>query len=84
MPHFILEMGLGAGLNQANVSSLWDKLLDPTVVFATEKKFLKEGKLYVRVSSSVVRNFLFTKRTSIIEQINEAAGKRLVTEIILH
>ena len=84
MPLFIEEMGLRAGLDEAHVSALWDELLGPAVASATKQKRLKDGKLYVKITSSVARNWLFTERTGIVRKINESMGKTLVTDIILY
>jgi predicted nucleic acid-binding Zn ribbon protein len=84
LPLFIQEMGLGPGLDEVRVSTLWDELLGPAIISATQQKRLKEGKLYVRLHSSVVRNHLFTERKNIMMKINEVLGKKLITEIILY
>lgn len=80
---FVKEFGLQEGLNEARVLALWDKLLGASVVKATLHKRFKEGKLYVRLSSSVVRSYLFTERRSIVEKMNLALGKTIVTNLIL-
>ncbi|MDR2585170.1 MAG: DUF721 domain-containing protein [Prevotellaceae bacterium] len=83
-PLFIREMGLETGLSQTRVYALWDELMGPVISSATQQKQLKEGKLYVRLSSSVVRNWLFTKRQSIVQKMNANLGKEMVTDIILY
>ena len=84
LPLFIQEMGLELGLDEVRVSALWDELLGPAIASATKQKRLKEGKLYVKLYSSVVRNHLFTERKNIMMKINEKMEKKLVTEIILY
>ena len=84
LPKFIQEMGLEGGLDEVRISALWDQLLGPSVVSATKKKQLKGGKLYVKLDSSIVRSYLFTERKNILVKMNEAMGKRLVTDIILY
>jgi len=81
---FIREMGLERGLNEARISVLWDELLGPVVASSTQQKRLKDGTFFVRVNSSVVRNYLFTQRTGIADRINKAMGQTLVTDIILN
>ena len=84
LPLLIQEMGWESGLNEARVSALWDELLGPSVALATRQKQLKEGKFYVKLNSSVVRSYLFTERKNILIKINEAMGKRVVTDLILY
>jgi len=84
LPLFIREMGLESGLEQVRVSALWDELLGPSIASTTKQKRLKEGKLYVQLHSSVVRNHLFTERNNIIMKLNKAMGKTLITDLILY
>jgi len=84
LPLFIKEMGLERGLSEVRVLGLWDELLGPAVVSATGNKQLREGKLYVKLNSSVVRSYLFTERRNIVAKINDAMGKKIVTELILY
>ena len=80
---FIKECGLQNGLNEARVLALWDELLGVSVVKATLSKRFREGKLYVKLSSSVVRSYLFTERSRIVETMNKTLGKTIVTDLIL-
>lgn len=84
MPLFIQEMGFEKGLNGVRALALWDELIGPVAVAAIEKREIKRGKLYAKINSSVVRNWLFIRRTNILEKINEVMGKNLVTEIVLY
>ena len=84
LPLLIQEMGWEPGLNEARVSALWDELLGPSVATATYRKQLKEGKFYVKLNSSVVRSYILTEKKNIMIKINEAMGKRVVTELILY
>ena len=83
LPLFIQEMGLGAGLDAARVSELWDQLLGPSITSATQHKRVWEGKLYVKLNSSVVRNYLYIDKINIMSRINDALGKPLITDLIL-
>ena len=80
---FVQEYGLQAGLDEARVLALWDELLGAAVVRATLLKRFRDGKLYVRLSSSVVRSYLFTERKRIVERMNGALGREIITNLIL-
>ena len=84
MTLFVKEMGLESGLDEIRVSQLWDELLGQSIASASIQKQLKEGKYYVLLNSSVVRNYLFTERKNIMAKINEAMGKTLILDIILY
>ena len=80
---FIEEFGLQDGLNQARVLALWDEQLGTAVAKATLQKRFKQGKLYVKLNSSVVRSYLFTERNRIVEKMNRTLGKAIITDLIL-
>ena len=48
----------------------------------TTQIYVSQGKLFVRIESSVVKNELLMVRTGIIEKLNERAGSKVITEII--
>ena len=83
LAEYIKEAGLQEGLNGARVLGLWDEMQAPCVLQAVAEKFFKGGKLYLRLSSSSVRNYLFTDRQHIMTKMNQALGEALVKDIVL-
>jgi len=84
LPLFIKEMGLESGLDEVRLFALWDEMLGPAIASATKQKRLQEGKLFVKSTSSVVRNYLFTERANLVFKINEAMEKKLIKDIVLY
>ncbi|MEN6619556.1 MAG: DUF721 domain-containing protein [Rikenellaceae bacterium] len=80
---FVKESGLENGLQRTKVFSAWDEVVGLKFSKLTTNKFYKDKKLYCTITSSVVRDQLFIKRSQIRIQINELLGQELVDELIL-
>ncbi|MDR2651755.1 MAG: DUF721 domain-containing protein [Prevotellaceae bacterium] len=83
LPLFLKEFGLEKGYRDYKLLKLWDETLGVTVSKATLSKKLEGKKLYVYLSSSVVRAELFMMRSEIIREINNRAGEIIIEELIL-
>lgn len=89
---FLKQSHLATGLNTQRVFSAWDEASGAG--HYTLKRFYRDGKLYITLSSSVVRSQLSFQKALILEKINsilstdelfskEGAGSGFVKEIIL-
>jgi predicted nucleic acid-binding Zn ribbon protein len=80
---FLKESGLEKGYRDYKILKLWDEILGVEISHATLSKRLEGRKLYVYLSSSVVRAELYMMRSEIIAEINRRIGENLITELIL-
>ena len=65
---FIKQMKLAAGLNTQRIFAAWDACSGAGPF--TLKRFYRGGKLYITLSSSVIRNQLSFQREALIEKMN--------------
>ena len=65
---YIKSMKLAAGLNTQRVFAAWDACSGAGAF--TLKRFFRDGKLYITLSSSVVRSQLYFQRDLLIEKMN--------------
>jgi predicted nucleic acid-binding Zn ribbon protein len=77
------EYGLERKYQQAEIGYVWNNLLGPSVAHVTGRVILKNGRLTVYLSSSLVKHELNMMRTRLISGLNEAMGEELVREIQL-
>lgn len=66
---YIKSMKLSSGLNTQRIYAAWDQASGAERF--TLKRFYRSGKLYVTVSSSVVRSQLLFQRDALVERINQ-------------
>ena len=65
---YIKSMKISSGLNTQCIFSAWDDASGAARF--TLKKFFRDGRLYVTLSSSVVRNQLSFQKDALIEKMN--------------
>lgn len=92
IPMFIRSMKLSSGHNTQRIFAAWDAVSG--VPGYSLRKFFRDGKLCVTLSSSMVRSHLEFQKPALIQAINsclenddlfikEGEGKEYVKEIIL-
>ncbi len=60
----------------------WRKLMGETVARRTSRIFLKNGQLFVELTSAPLRQELFLIREQIVARVNEEVGKSVVNELV--
>jgi predicted nucleic acid-binding Zn ribbon protein len=80
---FFSALGMHDKLNETGVLAKWAEITSDAVAKRTEQLYIQDQVLYVKVNSSVIRDELFSTKKILIERINLAAGKELITDIFL-
>ena len=68
---------------EGKLPQFWREVVGESVANITDDIRLENNILYIKVSSSVVRNDLFYRRDQLMELINQRAGMRLVNAVII-
>ena len=68
LPLFVRSQGLSAGLNTQRVFAAWDEVSG--VKDFTLRRFYRDGKLYVTLSSSMVRTHLEFQKETLLKSVN--------------
>lgn len=78
------QLGLQAGYNRVAVYEAWEQVVGDMIAKSTSSLRFKDGVLYVKVNSPVIRQELMMARTKVLQDINELLGKSLLKEIVLY
>lgn len=70
---YIKSMKISSGLNTQCIFSAWDDASGAAQF--TLKKFFRDGKLYITLNSSVVRNQLSFQKDALIEKMNDILSR---------
>lgn len=70
-------------LKEVSLLNSWEDIAGRAIARRTSKVYIKDGKLFIYLTSSVVRDELSMVKESLRERLNEEAGEELVKEIIL-
>ncbi|MBR4755942.1 MAG: DUF721 domain-containing protein [Bacteroidales bacterium] len=68
VPMFIRALKLGAGLNTQRVFAAWDEVSGAKDF--TLRKFYRDGKLFITLSSSMVRTHLELQKEALLPALN--------------
>ena len=80
---YIREMNLDNKLREVGIIDSWESMVGKAIASRTTKVYIKDGRLYVHLKSSIVRNELMMIREALRERLNENAGAEVIKEIIL-
>lgn len=71
--------------DRQRVCYLWTEITGPTINRMTTRRWVdREGALHVSITSASLRNDLQFLAPKLIERLNEAAGKKVITRIVFH
>lgn len=74
--------GLKSKLSEASLVESWEKTVGKMIARHTKDLYIKNKKLFVRIDSPALRNELTYSRTKLLDNLNEAAGGKVIEEIV--
>ncbi len=80
---YLKESRLEKPLKEHQLISSWESLLGKSIARATREIYIRNGKLYVTLTSSVIRNELYMLQDEIVRKLNESAGEELISGMVL-
>ncbi len=80
---FSQQKKLKKPLLEARVVSLWKPLMGDLINKYTEKVFVKNKVLFVKVQQAALKNELLYLQEQIIEKINKEVGEDAVVKMVL-
>jgi predicted nucleic acid-binding Zn ribbon protein len=83
LDQFVKTNNLERGLAEYRLMKAWENLLGICIARKTKSMHIRNGKLFVTLHSSVVRNELSMMKETLISRLNEAAGMNVIKDIIL-
>lgn len=76
------EDNLEDKFDEQRIVALWQEVVGQGVNRYTVNRFVKDGVLYVNISSAPLRNELMLNRTVLMRRLNEIVGREVIHEII--
>lgn len=83
IPHMLKENRLKKGMDQIYVKEAWAEVMGQGVINYTESVTLKQHTIYVKLSSSALREELQYGKDKIVKMMDEALGQISVKSIKL-
>ena len=79
---FLETEKLDTKMYELRASAMWSEVVGPGVNRYTINRYVKDGILYVRLSSAPLRNELMLGRSILVKRMNEAIGHEVIKDIL--
>jgi predicted nucleic acid-binding Zn ribbon protein len=79
---FLKQKKLDKPLFEKKIVDAWPEVLGKNIMNYTSNLSVKNRKLYVTITSSVLRHDLFISRENIVESLNKHVGSHVIDEIV--
>lgn len=81
--HQVLKTNrLDKPLNEKHVIDAWPKVLGENIMQYTSDLSVRNGILYVSLTSSVLRHDLYISKPEILESLNKTVGQDIIKDIV--
>jgi len=77
---YLRESGLEQSVLDVQIEEIWPRVMGDIVNQLTRKVEVKDGVLYVRVSSAALKTQLFENRFELVRKLNEAVGAQAIRD----
>lgn len=77
---YLRESGLEKPVLEVQAEEVWPKVMGEIVTKLTRSVELKDGVLYVRVSSAALKAQLFENRFELVARMNAALGAKAIRD----
>ena len=77
---FLRETGLEQQVLEVQMEEVWPSVMGETVAKLTRSVEVKNGMLYVKVSSAARKTQLFENRFELVRKLNEAVGAQVIRD----
>ncbi len=81
LSEYMRDNGTNTAMLERRAASLWNYIMGPTITKNTNSVRVKDGIMYVRLNSSMVRAELFNMKARILAEINKQVGQEAVKDI---
>ena len=78
---FLCNEGLETPLKQKRLIAAWDTVAGKVVARYTGEKFIKNQTLFVKMLNPALRQDLSMMRQRLVQQLNEAVGGYIISDI---
>jgi len=71
--------------DRQRVCYLWAEVVGPAINRYTSRRYIDErGVMHVHITSAALKNELSYLRDTLVRQLNQAAGKDVISAIVIH
>lgn len=79
---FLKTYKLNSKFKETYLVTYWEKIMGSSIAFRTEKIYINKRRLFLKISSSPLRQELVLAKSKIISVLNREIGEDLIDDII--
>ena len=83
LKQWLKESHLNQKFEEARIVDTWGELMGPTISRYTEKVYIKDRILYIKILSAPLRHELHMSKRKIMDLVNEKVGENVVLDVRL-
>ena len=80
---YLDKLDIHGKLKEVRLIRSWEETVGKLIAKKTDKLYIKDRKLFVHMNSSIARSELSMLKDSLLEHLNNAAGEKIIDDIIL-
>lgn len=77
------EDNIDRQFDEQKIVYLWPEIVGQGINRYTTSRWVKNGVLYLHISSAPLRNELMMNRTTLIKHLNDAVGSEVIRDIVI-
>ncbi|MBS1620636.1 MAG: DUF721 domain-containing protein [Bacteroidetes bacterium] len=81
---FLNQSRIKGDIQALQIEEAWEQIMGKTIARYTEKLQIIGDKLIITTSVAPLKNELIYQRDKIKMRVNEAFGKKIINEVIIH
>ncbi|OWY21069.1 DUF721 domain-containing protein [Sphingobacteriales bacterium UPWRP_1] len=79
---FFTLFQLNTKMNNARVQTCWEEVMGKTIAHQTGNLQVKNGVLYLSITSAPLKQELYFNREKIVQRLNERIGEEHIKEVV--
>lgn len=72
---------LDGKMKEMDIINGWEEMMGGAVAHRTERLFIRNKVLHIKLNSSIMRDELMYGKQVIIERVNQKAGKEMINDV---
>ncbi|MGR3809161.1 DUF721 domain-containing protein [Jiulongibacter sp. NS-SX5] len=81
---FLESFNLQSKYSETHLIVSWEKIMGKTIASRTEKIYIRDKKLFLKISSSPLRQELLMAKSKLISLINKELGNHPVEDVVFY
>ena len=79
---FLKVYNLKSKFNETYLVAYWEKIMGASIAKRTEKMYVKNGVLFIRISSAPLSQELLLAKTKLMELLNSEIGEKIILDVV--